>query len=283
MIVLDLVSVALRTFSYVGSIAVAGAVLYALSFPSAGEIVKPAIRRQIIVGFCVLLIIELARYIVFQLSIAMGDLSMAFGPDLRWMGLQTPIGQASVLRIVAALVVVAAGSRHWLFSLPAALALIASFLMEGHTASSAERLVLAVLLFFHLAAVHWWLGALYPLINLTREAEPQTLVNVVESFGVRAVWIVFVLVAAGVSLLLLMTGGHFDVDNPYQQRVMVKLILVAMLLSIAAWNKLRLTPLLSQDHVTGARRLRASIRIEIAAAFLVLAATAWLVSTSPQS
>jgi EAL domain-containing protein (putative c-di-GMP-specific phosphodiesterase class I) len=66
--------------------------------------VKPAVRRQIIVGFCVLLIIEPARYIVFQLSIAMGDLSMAFGPDLRWMGLQTPIGQASVLRIVAALV-----------------------------------------------------------------------------------------------------------------------------------------------------------------------------------
>jgi putative copper export protein len=56
-----------------------------------------------------------------------------------------------------------------------------------------------------------------------------------------------------------------------------------VLLSIAALNKVRLTPLLARDYAEGAARLRTSIRVEIAVALLVLCASAWLVATAPDS
>jgi putative copper export protein len=86
-----------------------------------------------------------------------------------------------------------------------------------------------------------------------------------------------------VLLVLLLTGGMVDLDSAYQQRVLIKLGLVALLLSLAAVNKLRLTPLLQRDYARGAARLRTSIRMEIAVAALILCASAWLVATAPDA
>jgi putative copper resistance protein D len=279
----ELLPIVLRILVYVASIAVAGAVLFAVSFPRAASEVQPALHRQVVAGFCLLLLIEPVRYIVFQLAISGGDWSLAFGPGLRWMGLQTPIGHAAAVRLIAALVVVTFGRRSIAVALPAALVLIGSFLLEGHTVSSDARIALATLLFLHLTAVHWWLGALYPLMALTRGAAPIALSTAVEAFGARAVWVVVALLGTGVILLLIVTGAQLNVDSAYQQRLLVKLLLVAVLLSIAAWNKLHLTPLLRRDPQSGAARLRGSIRLEIAVALSILAATAWITSTSPDT
>jgi putative copper export protein len=261
---------------YVGSIAVAGAVLFALSFPRAAGAVAPELRRQAIAGFLILLLAEPLRYAVFQLAIADGDWSLAFGPDLISMGLQTPIGQAAAVRLVAAAVIVAAGLRVRLVGLAAALAMIGSFLFEGHTASSELRLALAVLLFLHLAAVHWWLGALLPLMALTRRAEPATVAATMEAFGSWAVWIVTTLLVAGALLAIVLTGAEVRPERAYQQRLVVKLVLVAAILAIAAWNKLRLTPLAT---ICARRRAARVHTLEIAAALAILAASAWLVAT----
>jgi putative copper export protein len=86
-----------------------------------------------------------------------------------------------------------------------------------------------------------------------------------------------------VLLLLIITGVQLNVDSDYQQRFLVKLLLVAGLLSLAVWNKLRLTPLLRRDPQSGAARLRGSIRLEIAVALSILAATAWITSTAPDT
>ncbi len=279
----DLLPIVLRVLVYVASIAVAGAVLFALSFPRAAREVQPALRRQVVAGFCLLLLVEPVRYIVFQLAISGGDWSLAFGPVLRWMGLQTPIGQAAAVRLIAALLVVTVARRSAVVALAAALVLIGSFLLEGHSVSSDARIALGALLFIHLAAVHWWLGALYPLMALTRCAAPETLSAAVEAFGARAAWVVAALLGTGVLLLLIITGVQLNVDSDYQQRFLVKLLLVAGLLSLAAWNKLRLTPLLRRDPQSGAARLRGSIRLEIAVALSILAATAWITSTAPDT
>jgi putative copper resistance protein D len=279
----DLLPIVLRVLVYVATIAVAGAVLFAFSFPRAASEVQPALRRQVVAGFCLLLLVEPMRYVVFQLAISGGDWSLAFGPGLRWMGLQTPIGQAAAVRLIAALLVVTVARRSAVVALAAALVLIGSFLLEGHTVSSDARIALGALLFIHLAAVHWWLGALYPLMALTRCAAPKTLSAAVEAFGAWAAWVVAALLGTGVLLLLIITGVQLNVDSDYQQRFLVKLLLVAGLLSIAAWNKLRLTPLLRRDPQSGAARLRGSIRLEIAVALSILAATAWITSTAPDA
>lgn len=281
---LEPLSIALRALVYAGSIGVAGGALFSLSFPKAGAAVAPTLRRQIAFAFVLLLLVEPLRYAAFQLAIADGDPNLAFGPDLRAMGLETPIGQAALVRLAAAGVVLTAVLlRARLVAGVAAVAVIGSFLLEGHTAASDERALLAPLLALHLVGVHWWLGALVPLIAVTRLADPSEAAAAIEAFGRQAIWIVAVLVAAGAALALFLVGGVIDLDIAYQQRLLIKLALVAMLIAIAGVNKLRLTPLLRTDYAEGAHKLRASIRIEITVAAAILIATAWLTATAPDA
>ena len=122
--------------------------------------------------------------------------------------------------------------------------MVGSFLLQGHTVSEEPRLALAALLFVHLTAVHWWLGALHPLSLLTRRGDPSLATATVAAFSARAVWVVAALLTAGVALALTLTGAELRPSSPYQQRLLVKLVLVAAILAIAAWNKMRLVPLL---------------------------------------
>lgn len=277
----EIASVVLRTLGYAGAIGVAGGALFRLGFPAAANGVAPVVRRQILGGFLLLLAVEPLRYAAFQLAIADGDWALAFGPDLRWMGLETPIGQAALVRLAAAAVVVIAGLRVRLLALAGALTVIGSFLIEGHTAASATRPIAAPLLFVHLAAVSWWIGALPPLLALTRTTQPGIVGATMRVFGRRAAWIVGALLIAGAGLAVLLTGGVLQPDGAYQQRLLIKLALVAALLSFAAWNKLRLTPLLATDYAAAVSRLRVSIRWEIAIALVILTVSAWLVTTAP--
>jgi putative copper export protein len=280
----DVLPIALRTLTYVGSIAAAGGVLFAAGFPRATDAIRDDIDRQIAGGCCLLLVVEPMRYVAFQLSIAGGDWSLAFGPDLRWMGMQTPMGQAALTRLIAVAALLTFGLRSVFGGLAAALVMIASFAIEGHTASSEVRTVLGTgALFIHVTAVHWWLGALYPLLIMTHGSDPASLSDVVESFGRRAAWVVAGLLAGGVLVLAILTGAQVNPESTYQQRFLLKIALVAGLLAIAAWNKLRLTPLLRRDHEAGRAGLRASIKVELFVAVSVLLATAWIITSSPDS
>jgi copper resistance protein D len=278
---LDLLQAALRALVYAGTIAAAGGVLYAWSFPRAAAAIPAAVQRQIAFGCWLLLLVEPLRYAVFQLAIAQDNWSLAFGPDLRSMAFQTPMGRALALRLTAAAVLLVARAPG--IRLAAAILMIASYLVEGHSLSGDVALLATGLLFLHLAAVHWWLGALYPLAALIRQAGAAAFLPAVEGFGVRAVPIVMVLLAAGAGLLGLLTSWQLNLDNAYQQRFLVKLALVSVILAIAAYNKLRLTPRLAQDPVSGGASLPRSIRLESLLALLILAATAWALNTSPDA
>ena len=277
----DRLAIVLRALLYVGAIGAAGGVLFSLSFPGAARHVERSLNRQILVACWLLILVEPLRYVAFQLAVAEGDWSAAFAPAMRWMALQTAVGQASAARLIAALVLLASSRRWPGVSLAAAVVIIASFGLEGHSVSHGNRLLLAPVLLIHFAAICWWLGALYPLLGLTRQAPPEVVVQTVRGFGRRAVWVVVALLAAGVVLLIALSDGELRPDIAYQQRFVVKLTLVAALLSLAAWNKLRLTPLLDENYALGAAKLRRSIRCEFAVAVVILAATAWIIGTSP--
>jgi putative copper export protein len=277
----DRLAVILRALVYAGAIGAAGGVLFSLSFPQAARHVERALRRQILLGCWLLIFVEPLRYVAFQLAIAEGDASVAFAPAMRWMALQTAVGQASAARLIAAVVLLATHRRWPSVSLAAAVVMIASFALEGHTVSNGNRLLLAPLLLIHFAAICWWLGALYPLLALIPQAPPEVVVQTVRGFGRRAVGVVAMLLAAGAALLIALSDGELRPDSAYQQRFVFKLALVVALLSLAAWNKQRLTPLLDESYALGAAKLRRSIRCEIAVAVVILAATAWIISTSP--
>jgi copper resistance protein D len=277
----DRLAVILRALVYVGATGAAGGVLFSLSFPQAAWHVERSLRRQILLACWLLILLEPLRYIAFQLAVAEGDWAVAFAPGMRWMALQTAIGQASAARLIAATVLLATRLRWPGISLAAAVVMVASFALEGHTVSNGNRLLLAALLLIHFAAICWWLGAFYPLLALTRQAPPDVVAGTARAFGRQAAWIVGALLVAGVALLVVLCDGELRLDSAYQQRFAIKLALVAGLLSLAAWNKFRLTPLLDASYALGAAKLRRSIRCEMAVALVILAATAWIIGTSP--
>ena len=277
----DSLAVILRALVYAGAIGAAGGVLFSLSFPQAARHIERPLQQQILFGCWLLILVEPLRYVAFQLAIAEGDWAVAFAPGMRWMAMQTAIGQAAAARLIAAIVLLAACRRWPGISLAAAVVMIASFGLEGHTVSNGNRLLLAPLLLIHFAAICWWVGALYPLLALIRQASPEVVVQTVRGFGRRAARVVAALLVAGAVLLVALSDGELRPDSAYQQRFVVKLTLVATLLSLAAWNKLRLTPLLDESYAVGVAKLRRSIRCEIAVAAVILAATAWMIGTSP--
>jgi len=281
MIDFDVLSIGLRALLYTGTIAAAGGVLFGLSFPLAANSIRSDLQRQILFGCGLVLLIEPLRYIVFQLNIAGGDASLAFSPSLRAMGLESSAGRAALVRLAAAAVLAARGRRVGPLAVLSTLAIILSFILEGHTAADRSRALLAPALFIHVAAAHWWIGALYPLMLLTRAKYANELPDTVARFGFLAIWSVFGLIAAGLLLLVVLTGAQPDFESAYQQRFGLKLAGVAVVLSIACCNKFLLTPLLRTEPALGPSRLRTSLKLEMAIALAILAATAFAIHSAP--
>ena len=61
------------------------------------------------------------------------------------------------------------------------------------------------------------------LLDLTRRAPPELVVETMRTFGQRAAWIVGVLLVAGAALLIVLCVGELRPDSTYQQRFIIKL------------------------------------------------------------
>lgn len=277
----DWLAICLRALVYLGTVATAGAILFRTTFPQTSLGLLPTLRWQIFIGALFLLVCEPLRYALFQLNIAGGDMALAFDPPMRWIGMQTPLGQATLIRLASLIPLLIMGLRWPALGAIAAIAMIGSYLLEGHTVSNGERFILAPLLFAHLIAVHWWIGALIPLLSAARLLPNDIVADLVQRFGEFALWTVGFLVASGGLLLALLTGWHFDPGSAYQQSFAIKLAVFAAILGIAALNKLRFTPMLAHNPERGRTYLKTSLRIEILVAFLILFATALATSFPP--
>jgi copper resistance protein D len=270
----------LRGLIYAGTVLIAGGVLFRATFPRLDGVAS-ALRWQFAAGAALLFVGEPLRYLLFQLQIAGGDLALALSPSMRWIGLETPLGQAAAVRLAVVVPIVLAGLRFRAVGIAAAIAMIGSYLLEGHTASSDERAFIAPLLFIHLLTVHWWIGALPALFATANTAPTKQLADVLERFGRLASWAVGALVVAGVIILGSLTEWHLDLASAYQQAMAFKLAAVVLILLLAAANKWRITPQIARGDSAGRAAFKASIVIEAAAAILTLLATALIVSFAP--
>lgn len=279
---------ALRTLIYAGTILAAGACLFAATFPQQAEAIRPALQRQILLGALLIAVVEPLRYAMFQLSIAGGDAGLAFSPDMVWMGLELPGGQAALMRIasiglilVSGMWAVGRGSLSWVLGLGGSALAIGSYALEGHTAGSAQPWWMSLLLVIHVFAVHWWIGGLWPLASAARVLPGAELAAAVERFGRVAVALVAMLLVAGAIKLIWIVGWPLDPMNGYQQLFAAKILGVVAILALAARNKFRITPLLRIDAEAGADRLRSSIGLELAVALMLLVLTGLITSTAP--
>jgi putative copper export protein len=197
-------------------------------------------------------------------------------------------GRAAALRAGGLLLAIPAlahggGRGRGLAIVGAALA-ATSFAWVGHV-HAAARTAAPLLLGIHILAVAFWLGALAPLLILTRRREPRALGAVAARFGRIAVAVVAALLAAGAAVLWILLGSFSELwSSGYGCLACVKIVIVACLLTLAAWNKLRLVPRIVAGDPVAVRSLRRSIRAEMLVAALILLITAALTTlTGPPS
>jgi copper resistance protein D len=155
----------------------------------------------------------------------------------------------------------------------ALLMLAFSFRVAGHI--SVLNLTAQIAVVLHILAFTVWIGCLLPLMLLTQSADMASLKHTMKRFADNAVVVLAVLVIAGVLMLLqLIASPNEMITSAYGLSLLVKFLLVAAMLGVAAINKLFLVPrIISQ---TDAGKLRTSIRYEMLLAALILMLTAYL-------
>jgi len=162
-----------------------------------------------------------------------------------------------------------------------AVVVILSFAFHGH--ASGGDLGEPGIAVVHLGAAAWWIGSLWLLYYACSRESLTQLVSLVLRFSAIAVRIVGVLLMAGAILaILLISTSATPLTSPYVQILAIKIIVVALTMCLAIYNKFRLTPRLARNDATAVGTLRAMIRNEMLLITTVLLITAILTTyTTP--
>jgi len=150
------------------------------------------------------------------------------------------------------------------------ISLVYSFSLSGHATEQAWYYQL--IFFMHILIAAWWLGLLFPLWLVVRNATAEASNNVLEYFGQWAVVAVSILLLCGVWMSYELTGWQGLLSSDYGFWLFVKLALVAVILAMAAYHKLRLVPLILERG--NANVIQKSILTEKIVASAILAVTA---------
>jgi copper transport protein len=154
--------------------------------------------------------------------------------------------------------------------------------MTGHAASAPPAPLMAPTIGLHLLAAAFWFGAVAPLFAATRTKSPVEAGFLKERFSKLAVVGVGVLFVTGAAISWVQTAALSGLfTTPYGGRLLVKLVLFAVLLGLATYNKWILTPRLGRNDADAARGFRRSIAWELALYIGVLAVAALLSLSAP--
>jgi copper resistance protein D len=198
-------------------------------------------------------------------------------------------GAAAFALRIAAVACLAIGSwrggrRGAALALLGALVAVGSFLLTGHTSVAPQRLWLAGLLLIHLSIAGFWFGSLWPLRQVAALETPADAAQVVAAFSSVAVWLVPVIALAGALMAVLLLPDVAALWQPYGRLLLAKVALFALLMGLAASNRLHLTPALARGERHAPARLRTSIALEyvlICATFAVTAVMTGSFSPGP--
>ncbi len=176
-------------------------------------------------------------------------------------GWATSFGTMTVLAVMAGLLGLAGLSIRPLAFVAVAL-LAAAYASAGHAGAADPRWLSRSMVFAHLAALTFWLGALIPLLRWLRRADGAA---ALQRFSDLIPVAVILLAASGFALGLLQMGdaGFGGWSTAYGRILVAKLVLLAMLFLLAAWNRWSLTTPALQAEPKAILRLRMVIIIEL--------------------
>ncbi|MFJ2528467.1 copper homeostasis membrane protein CopD [Pseudomonas helmanticensis] len=286
----ELINIVLRFALYVDLLLLFGLALFALYSA------ETQLRfRQLLRGLASIGALLSVAGLVLMTSTMSGETTFAaLWPHLQMMLLETEVGLAWAVRMIA-LIVVLIRPGAWLASVAGAIAL-ASLAWSGHGAMDEGTLrswhFLSDIL--HLLAAGAWLGAMLALVLMARgpvdEARIRSLALAVRRFEWIGAVIVLTLSITGVVNYLFIVGPRLDevLLGTYGVLLAIKVLLFAGMLVLAALNRFHLGPALAQalrngHYVIAANALRRSVVVELAIALLIVALVAWLGTLSPEA
>jgi copper transport protein len=158
-----------------------------------------------------------------------------------------------------------------------------SLATSGHAATASPKWLTAPAMFVHGVAIAFWVGALAPLAVLARKPAGMV-VPVLYRFSRIAMPVVGILVLSGLGLAIIqLESFRALVETRYGVILLVKLMLVAVLLGLAALNRYFLTPAVATDP-QNTRPLTRSILIECVMVIGILAVVAgWRFTPPPRA
>jgi putative copper export protein len=275
----DVFAVMVKTLLYAATFAAAGGAFflcYTHEMLEDGE--RRRIGRHVETWLFAAVAASVLRILVTAGSMTDGASGM-FDPKLIHMVWQSGENTAVITRIAGLLLAVrAALPKRPSAPLAAAGGACAamSFAWVGHAHATGAVWTIACMA-LHLAGVAFWIGALGPLAMLARSGDPRRVGAAAARFGKAALAVVGVLVLAGLFALSRFLGHAPELwISPYGRVMCVKLAFVAGLLSLAAFNKMTLTPRLLAGDASALRSLRRSVHAEAALAAFILITTAAL-------
>jgi copper resistance protein D len=206
-----------------------------------------------------------------------GDISGMLDSEFTGMILRGGDGTATGVRL-AGLTIIALSmvSRRWRSAgVVGGIMAAISFAWIGHVHALRPSTAPTLLLCLHLACAAFWLGALPPLLIIAQDSDTGRIAAIAARFGKIAVAVVALLILAGACLLWLMIGNAAEFwVSAYGRLMALKLLTVALLLSLAALNKLHLTPKLLRGEAGAAVKFRRSVKAEMALGGVILLVTA---------
>lgn len=282
---LTVLSIIVKALAYATTLISAGSILIACMLSSLSEDDRRHLAR-LAGGLAFVAAIATTLRIPLRASFLMGGaLEGAFDPMMLAMVAESPLGTSVAVRLAGLGLILPALLPHrwtWPVACLGAFIACASFSLRGH-AMNEPRLLLGLLVTLHMLCLAFWLGAFAPLLRLNREAHADRLGPVAEEFGRKALWAVGGLACAGGAVLWIFGGSDLRFFlSPYGQLLLVKLMLFAGVLALAAVNKIRLTPAILAGNRSARAKLRVSVRLEAALILAILLTTAAVTTvTSP--
>lgn len=269
-----------KAISYGAALLAMGGVLFSVVFSQHAEASVIRLARKLTVGAALVGLAVLAiRFGIRAARISGMGFEGATDPMMLGFVWESPLGTAAIWRGIGELAILALLVPRigpWI-ALAGTVAVAISFAQVGHALGD-PRAALAVLLVLHLLAAAFWVGALIP---LRRAALASTGADLLHHFGNVAAFAVAVLIVAGTSLAWLLSGSVTALfGTAYGLGLLLKVAIVAVLLSFAALNKVRLVPALRAEKLGSIHALRRSISMEILAVVVILLATATITSVT---
>lgn len=288
----ELLSVLSKVFIYLGAASALGGAFCLLNYNDG----KRATLRRVLglhLAGALLGLQAVAAAFLAQVGTASGSgLSGAFDRDMAGLLLSTQLGDLSLFRAVGFAILIGSGLFFYqtmvqqtraprrlfyqrLFAVNAFgfIFLLLSFRFGGHV--SVQSLSVQFALAVHFTMFALWIGALYPLLTISRTEQVAELKVSLERFSKHAVLIVSLLLLSGLTMMLSLIHSMAELfTTAYGVVLTLKILLVIGLLGIAAVNKLIIVPrlLLQAD----AAHFQRSVRVEIAVAVILLLLTAYL-------